>query len=146
VPPAAFAARPWPAERLVGTADVDRLRLDPAGLVLDVRAAERYRGDVEPIDPVGGHVPGARNAPWTGNLDPATGRFLPPEELRRRALDLGAGRDREVAVHCGSGVTACHAALAAEIAGLPPPRLYVGSWSGWVADPSRPVATGPERG
>lgn len=143
-PAAAFTARPWPVERLADAEDVERLRSDPAALVLDVRAPERYRGDVEPIDRVAGHIPGVRNAPWAANVDPGSGRFLPAEELRRRYLDLGAGGDREVAVHCGSGVTACHAVLAAAIAGLRAPRLYVGSWSGWTADPSRPVATGDD--
>jgi len=114
--------------------------------VLDARAAERYRGEVEPIDPVPGHIPGARNAPWAGNLDPITGRFRPPEELRRRYRDLGVDGGRTVVAYCGSGVTSAHDLLAMEIAGLPGGKLYVGSWSGWVADPSRPVATGSDPG
>jgi thiosulfate/3-mercaptopyruvate sulfurtransferase len=142
--PATFTPRSWPAERLVDADEVDRLRADPSALVLDVRAADRYRGDVEPIDRVAGHIPGARNAPWTGNVDPGSGRFLPPEELRRRHRGLGADRAGEVVVHCGSGVTACHTILAAAIAGVPSPRLYVGSWSGWTAGHGRPVATGED--
>jgi thiosulfate/3-mercaptopyruvate sulfurtransferase len=141
-PAATFTARPWPADRVVHTEEVERLRLDPDVVILDLRAAERYRGETEPIDPVAGHVPGARSAAWTGNVDEA-GRFRSPEELRRRYEDLGAS-GRRVIVHCGSGVTACHGLVALELAGLPEADLYVDSWSGWVADPSRPVATGAD--
>jgi len=110
-------------------------------VVLDARAPERYRGEVEPLDPKAGHIPGALNAPWASNLTAAQ-RFRPPEELRRLYEGYGAN----VIVSCGSGVTACHDALAMEVAGLPLPRLYVGSFSGWIEDPKRPVATGPEPG
>ncbi|HXF57257.1 MAG TPA: sulfurtransferase, partial [Actinomycetota bacterium] len=116
-PPATFAPRPWPEELLARAEDVERARGDPGSVILDARAPERYRGEVEPIDPVAGHIPGARNAPFPGNLDPATGRFLPPEELRRRFEALGAGRGRDVIVYCGSGVTSCHLLLAMELAG-----------------------------
>lgn len=143
-PPTTFTARPWPEELLAGAEDVERARRDPHSLVVDARAPERYRGEVEPIDPVAGHIPGARNAPFAGNLDPATGRFLLPEELRRRYEALGVGRAREVIVYCGSGVTSCHLLLAMEVAGLPRARLYPGSWSEWVADPRRPVARGED--
>jgi thiosulfate/3-mercaptopyruvate sulfurtransferase len=143
-PRATFTPRPWPPELVARAEDVERARQDPEALVLDARAPERYRGEVEPLDPVAGHIPGARNAPYAANLHPSTGRFRPPEELRRRYRALGVGRAREVVVYCGSGVTACHDLLALEVAGLPLARLYPGSWSEWVADPSRPVATGDE--
>lgn len=139
--PAAFTPQPWPAESIVGTDDVDRMRDEPTAVVLDVRSAERYRGEVEPIDRVAGHIPGARSAPFTGNLDPTTGRFLSPDLIRDRYAELMAAGGY-VAVHCGSGVTACHTLLALEVAGLPGARLYPGSWSEWIADPSRPIATG----
>jgi thiosulfate/3-mercaptopyruvate sulfurtransferase len=143
-PRARFTARPWPADRIVGPEEVDQLRIDPSALVLDARAGERYRGEVEPIDPVAGHIPGARSAPWSENLDPATGRFLPPEDLRGKYEAKGAGGRSWVAAYCGSGITSCHDLLAMEVAGLPTGKLFVGSWSGWVADRSRPVARGPE--
>ncbi|MFF4396155.1 sulfurtransferase [Streptomyces sp. NPDC001480] len=113
-----------------------------SGVLLDARAAERYRGDVEPIDRVGGHIPGAVSAPTTENVT-ADGRFLPAEELRARFKNLGATQDAEVGVYCGSGVSAAHEALALAVAGIPA-ALYVGSWSEWSSDPSRPVATGPD--
>lgn len=113
------------------------------GLLLDARAAERYRGDVEPIDRVGGHIPGAISAPTTANTGP-DGRFLPPGELAARFAGLGATADNgEVGVYCGSGVSAAHQVLALEIAGIPA-ALYAGSWSQWSADESRPVVTGPD--
>jgi thiosulfate/3-mercaptopyruvate sulfurtransferase len=140
-----FTAREWPAGRIADAADVDGLRRSAVAVVLDARARERYRGEIEPIDPVAGHIPGALSAPWAENVDPETGRFRSPEELRRRYERLGAGAG-ELVVYCGSGVTSCHDLLALEVAGLPGARLYVGSWSGWVADRSRPVARGPEAG
>jgi thiosulfate/3-mercaptopyruvate sulfurtransferase len=110
-------------------------------LVLDARAAERYRGETEPIDPRAGHVPGAKSAPWTANLDtePVPG-FLPPAALRRRYEELGAAREEPV-VYCGSGVNACHDLLALHLAGLRG-TLYAGSWSEWSSDPSLPLETG----
>lgn len=114
----------------------------PAPLVIDARAAARYRGEVEPLDRVGGHVPGARNHPFAENLD-ANGCFKPAAELRRQFLAVLDGRAARDAVHmCGSGVTACHNLLAMEYAGLAGARLYAPSWSGWTSDPARPVATG----
>ena len=108
------------------------------GPLLDARAPERYRGDAEPIDPRPGHIPGARNAPFTENLDRSAHRiFLPPAELRARYAALGA-LDAEPVVYCGSGVTACHDLLALSIAGLKG-RLYAGSFSEWSSDPSLPV-------
>ncbi|MDQ6847622.1 MAG: sulfurtransferase [Candidatus Dormibacteraeota bacterium] len=114
------------------------------GILLDARAAERYRGEVEPIDAVAGHIPGARSAPTTANLDPS-GAFRPPAELRARFAALGAGRKVSVGAYCGSGITAAHEVLALALAGIPA-ALYPGSWSEWVSDPSRPVALGPEPG
>ena len=121
-----------------------------SGVLLDARAGERYRGEVEPVDPAAGHIPGAVSAPTAANVGP-DGRFLPPDELRRRFQDLGVTAGREgalaldVGAYCGSGVTAAHEVLALQLAGVPA-SLYVGSWSGWTADPSRPIATGPDPG
>ncbi|MFF0343226.1 sulfurtransferase [Kribbella sp. NPDC004875] len=112
------------------------------GILLDARAPERFAGEVEPMDPVAGHIPGAVNAPTTANVDD-TGHFLPPADLRTRFANLGATADTEVAVYCGSGVTAAHEALALESAGVPA-TVYIGSWSEWITDPTRPVATGSD--
>ena len=123
---------------------VDHAQVAPGGggLLLDARAAPRFRGDVEPLDRVGGHVPGARNRPFADNLD-AGGRFKPADQLRQEFLAVIAPHAPDAVVHaCGSGVTACHNLLAMEVAGLPGSRLYAPSWSGWVSDPARPVATG----
>jgi thiosulfate/3-mercaptopyruvate sulfurtransferase len=121
----------------------DRAQVENRGrsVLLDARAPERYRGETEPLDPRAGHIPGARNAPYMQNLGPG-GHFRPPEELRRLYQAYGD----DVICSCGSGVTACHDILALELAGLPPARLYVGSWSDWCSDPDRPIATGPEPG
>jgi thiosulfate/3-mercaptopyruvate sulfurtransferase len=115
------------------------------GVLLDARAAERFRGENEPIDPVAGHVPGAVSAPTTANVD-GDGRFLSPSALRERFAGLGAARadidgSTPVGAYCGSGVTAAHTVLALEVAGVQA-ALYAGSWSDWVSDPGRPVATG----
>lgn len=113
-----------------------------AGQLLDARAAPRYRGDVEPLDRVGGHVPGALNRPFADNLA-SDGRFKPAAQLREEfAAVIGATEPSRVVHMCGSGVTACHNLLAMEYAGLHGSRLYAPSWSGWVSDPARPVATG----
>lgn len=114
------------------------------GVLLDARAAERYRGEAEPIDPRAGHVPGAVSAPTSANLTGA-GRFRPAEELATRFAVLGADGRRPVGVYCGSGVTAAHEVAALAIAGVDA-ALFPGSWSAWSADPDRPVATGPEPG
>ena len=112
---------------------------EPAGWLLDARGAERFRGEVEPIDPVAGHVPGAVNRPFTLNL--RDGRFRPAQELRAELEPLLHGwAPPDAVLMCGSGVTACHLLLAMEHAGLSGARVYAGSWSGWIADPSRPVA------
>lgn len=110
------------------------------GVLLDARAPERFAGEVEPIDPVAGHIPGAVNAPTAANVVPE-GLFLAPDELRSRFKSLGADGSAPVGVYCGSGVTAAHEALALEIAGVRS-DVYVGSWSEWITDPSRPIATG----
>jgi thiosulfate/3-mercaptopyruvate sulfurtransferase len=108
-------------------------------VLLDVRAAERFRGEHEPVDPVAGHIPGARNVPTSENLAP-DGRFLPAAELRRRFQTCGVESGRRVAVYCGSGVTATHTVLALALAGHRA-ALYPGSWSGWIGDPDRAIAT-----
>jgi thiosulfate/3-mercaptopyruvate sulfurtransferase len=117
-------------------------RVAAEGLLIDARAAERYRGDVEPVDPVAGHVPGAVSAPAAELVD-ADGRFAAPAELERRFRALGADGRRPVGVYCGSGVNAAHEVAALALAGFDA-ALYAGSWSQWCGDPSRPVATGPE--
>ena len=137
-----FTARPghMPVLDADGAASLAR-----RGALLDARARDRYRGEREPIDPVAGHIPGALSAPTTANIGP-DGRFLPAAGLRARFAALGTAADAGlVGAYCGSGVTAAHEVLALELAGIPA-SLYVGSWSNWVADPARPVATGPEPG
>ncbi|RQX05014.1 sulfurtransferase [Micromonospora inaquosa] len=114
-------------------------------VLLDVRAAPRYRGEVEPIDPVAGHVPGAANLPAGEYVGP-DGRFLAAEMLSERFAAVGVTEGRAVGAYCGSGVTAAQAVLALHLAGRPDAALYVGSWSNWVADPARPVASGPTPG
>jgi thiosulfate/3-mercaptopyruvate sulfurtransferase len=113
-----------------------------SGVLLDARAPERFAGEVEPMDKVAGHIPGAVNAPTTANVD-ATGHFLPAEELRARFAGLGVSSKGETGVYCGSGVTAAHEALALEVAGVHAP-VYIGSWSEWITDPARPIATGKD--
>jgi thiosulfate/3-mercaptopyruvate sulfurtransferase len=113
------------------------------GVLLDARVEPRYRGEVEPVDPVAGHIPGARSAPASGNVD-VSGRFLSAERLRERFAGLGVEADRAAGAYCGSGVTAAQEVLALHVAGIPA-ALYAGSWSEWVADRSRPVETGPDR-
>ena len=140
VSPAAFDGRLRPGFVLT---KADVLARDPARPLLDARAPERYRGETEPVDLRAGHIPGARNAHFAGNL---TGGprpvFLPPPELRKRYAALGAEGAAPI-VYCGSGVTACHGLLALHLAGLRG-SLYAGSWSEWSADPSRSVATGED--
>ena len=115
--------------------------LASSGVLLDVRDAVRFRGEQEPIDPVAGHIPGALNLPASGNLRP-DGRFRDPGELRERLKSAGVSEDSEVGAYCGSGVTAAQQLLAMEVAGIPGAALYAGSWSDWITDPARPVATG----
>lgn len=117
-------------------------RLAQGWRLLDARAAERFAGRIEPIDPVAGHIPGAVNHPLSANLA-ADSRFLPAEILRERyARSQNAVADAHTIAMCGSGVTACHLLLAMEVAGKPGARLYAGSWSEWIRDPSRPTAVG----
>jgi thiosulfate/3-mercaptopyruvate sulfurtransferase len=139
--PGDFTADPghMPVLDAAGAQEVAR-----TGLLLDARAGERYRGETEPVDPVAGHIPGAVSAPTTGNVNP-DGTFKDPAELAARFARLGANASASagapVAAYCGSGVTAAHEVLALALAGIPA-ALYVGSWSNWVTDPARPVATG----
>ncbi|CAN7231072.1 sulfurtransferase [Pseudoxanthomonas sp. LjRoot143] len=129
------------AGQLVDAPDI-LARLDAdSGWLIDARAAERFRGDVEPIDPVTGHVPGALNRPFAQNL--RDGRFKSADELRTElAALLGNRSPANTVLMCGSGVTACHLLLAFEHAGLQGARIYPGSWSGWISDPAHPVARG----
>jgi thiosulfate/3-mercaptopyruvate sulfurtransferase len=136
-----FTPRPRP-ELVVDAAAVEALRRDPRALLLDARAPERYAGRVEPIDPKAGHIPGARSAPYSGNLAP-DGTLLPPEALRARYAALGADRAERIVCYCGSGVSAAHNILALHLAGRTDALLYEGSWSDWCSDPARPVAIGP---
>ncbi|HEY8010829.1 MAG TPA: sulfurtransferase [Rudaea sp.] len=130
------------ASEIVYTGQLHRLREDPATLIVDARAAPRFRGENETIDPVGGHIPGARNRPFSENLQ-ADGRFKSALVLRAEidAL-LGAHTPDTVIHHCGSGVTACHNLLAFAHAGLSGSRIYAPSWSGWIADPGNPIERG----
>lgn len=132
--PGDFTARPG------AMAAVDVATVRSSAVVIDARAPERYRGEVEPIDPVAGHIPGAVNVPTARNLD-ADGRLLPAADLAETYAEVGAVPGADVAVYCGSGVTAAHDVLALEVAGVAA-ALYPGSWSEWVADPARPVETG----
>ena len=136
--PGDFTARPG-GRSLLDAAGAARLAA--AGVLLDARAPARYQGLEEPVDPVAGHIPGARNAP-VADLVGDHG-LVPPASLRRLLDRHGARPGTPVGVYCGSGVVAAHVVLACEVAGIPA-SLYAGSWSDWVTDPSRPVATGRE--
>lgn len=141
--PAVFAARPSRDMWVDTQAVLDALDHKQA-LILDARADMRFSGDIEPIDPVAGHIPGAVNLPFEDNLDMG-GTFLHPTELRELYQGLLHGKPPSSVIHmCGSGVTTCHNLLAMEIAGLPGGKLYPGSWSEWITDPARPVATGEQ--
>ncbi|MFJ4372423.1 sulfurtransferase [Pseudomonas japonica] len=136
-----FTGKPDPA--LLVSAQQLRERLgDPALTLLDARALPRFRGEVEPIDPVAGHIPGAQCAVFTDNLG-ADGHFLPAEQLKARfARLIGSRKPQDLVAYCGSGVTACHNLFALSLAGYPLAPLYAGSWSEWITDPQRQVATG----
>ncbi|HUP84118.1 MAG TPA: sulfurtransferase [Acidimicrobiales bacterium] len=146
LPTVARTPVPWPVDRLataeevaaVAEGRVDRVRL------LDARAPERYRGDIEPLDLRAGHIPGAVNAPFAANLDAETRRFRPAEELRVRYTGILGEPPQGAIAYCGSGVTACHTLLALEVAGLQPGRLFVGSWSEWSGRADRPIGTGDD--
>jgi thiosulfate/3-mercaptopyruvate sulfurtransferase len=133
-----FTARPRP-ELVVSRREVGA----HGGVILDARQPQRYRGELEPIDPRAGHIPRARNAPYVENLVTVMGPFLAPEKLRAHYARLGA-KDGNTICYCGSGVTACHDLLALELAGITGARLYEGSWSDWSSDPTAPIATGDE--
>jgi thiosulfate/3-mercaptopyruvate sulfurtransferase len=131
-----------PLRRLVRMDEVARRLGDPAQTVVDARAPQRFRGEVEPLDPVAGHIPGALNRPFTENIAP-DGKFKPAQQLRAEYEQLLAGRDPSTVVHqCGSGVSAVPNLLAMEIAGFPPSGLYAGSWSEWSRHPDLPVEKG----
>lgn len=141
--PRIFVPRPQNAW-LATSEEVARLQQRPGACLLDARDAARYRGDVEPIDSVAGHIPSAASLPFAENLAP-DGRFRSSDVLRARFEQALGGTPPEQAVcYCGSGVTAAHNVLAMVHAGLPPARLYAGSWSEWITDAERPVATGDE--
>ncbi|HSV66192.1 MAG TPA: sulfurtransferase [Mycobacteriales bacterium] len=142
-PPASGDFQPVPGSLPVLDA-ASAAALARTGLLLDARSAQRYRGEVEPVDPVAGHIPGAVSAPAAATLSP-DGRFRARDELVAHFTALGASQRGPVGTYCGSGVTAAHQVLALELAGVPA-ALYVGSWSEWVADPRRPVGTGPDPG
>jgi thiosulfate/3-mercaptopyruvate sulfurtransferase len=144
IPPGLFTAVPHP-ELVVDAAAVERLRRDPRTLLLDARATERYEGRVEPIDPQAGHIPGARSAPYAGNLRD-DGTMKSAAELRDRYLALGADAAEQIVCYCGSGVTAAHTLFALHLAGRIDALLYEGSWSDWSSDRARPIATGAEDG
>jgi thiosulfate/3-mercaptopyruvate sulfurtransferase len=133
---------PYPSRAAaMPTIDADTLQRALGKLrIVDARAGERFRGDIEPLDPVAGHIPGATNRFFKDNLQP-DGRFKPAADLRG-AFEAWGDDAAQVVHQCGSGVTACHNLLAMAHAGLPGSRLYPGSWSEWCADPARPVARG----
>lgn len=140
--PKRYPAPATTAATVVATSDI-QARQRAGDLVVDARGAVRYRGEQEPIDPVAGHVPGARNWPYSNNS--AAGVFRPAAELRRDLLQLFEGREpRQVIAMCGSGVTACQLLLAMAVAGLDGGSLYAGSWSEWIRDPQRPIRTGAD--
>ncbi len=140
--PAQYVAQ-FDRSRLLDAPQV-QAHLDDGGMLIDARAAERFRGEVEPIDKVAGHVPGALNRPYSANL--RDGHFKPAVELATEFIGLlGERMPEDVVVMCGSGVTACHHLLALEYAGLAGAKLFTGSWSGWIEDPERPIAKGENR-
>jgi thiosulfate/3-mercaptopyruvate sulfurtransferase len=143
VPPSSHATfAPGRARPTASAAEIGGALAGGALTLIDARVPERYRGDVEPLDPVAGHIPGARNRPYVENVNPDA-TFKPADTLRREfAALLGTTPLDRVVHYCGSGVTGCHNVLAMEIAGLPGTRLYPGSWSEWCADPARPVERG----
>ncbi|ATN10092.1 sulfurtransferase [Pseudomonas sp. FDAARGOS_380] len=141
VEPGTFAGTP--DHRLLLDAEHLQKRLGQPGLTLiDARAQPRFRGEVEPIDPIAGHIPGAQCAAFSENLG-SDGRFLPAEQLKQRFATQLQGRPaQELVAYCGSGVTACHNLFALSLAGYPLGKLYAGSWSEWITDPAREIATG----
>ena len=142
LPETSFTPAPH-AEMVVDADTVEQLRRDPSVLILDARANERFEGIVEPMDAQAGHIPGARSAPYAGNLR-EDGHMKSADELRGRYLALGADAADRIICYCGSGVTAAHDIFALHLAGRTDALLYEGSWSDWSSDPTRPVSTGPE--
>jgi thiosulfate/3-mercaptopyruvate sulfurtransferase len=142
-PPVRFVPQTVADDSVVATEELPALQA-AGSLLVDARAAPRYRGEQEPIDPKAGHVPGAVNRPGSVNID-ANGRFRAPDALRAELSELLGGRSPgDLIAMCGSGVTACQLLLALEVAGLDGAKLYAGSWSEWIRDPARPIATGPK--
>jgi thiosulfate/3-mercaptopyruvate sulfurtransferase len=139
VPPLALSPHP---QMVVDKRRVAELSRSPSAVVLDARSAERFEGIVEPVDARAGHIPGARNAPFPGNLVAPAGPFRDPADLARRYAALGAADAGTVVAYCGSGITACHDLLALALAGRPDALLYEGSWSDWARDPALPAAQG----
>lgn len=139
--PTTFQVKPR-YEMVVNAETVDLLRNDATALVLDVRAAERYEGKTEPIDPRAGHVPGAKSAPYIGNLREDMS-LRAPEELKKRYAELGADKANKIVCYCGSGVNACQTIFALQLAGFDS-VLYEGSWSDWSSQRERPLATGSD--
>ena len=140
VPPAArFTSRPWPEDRFVAADDV--ATRGERTVLVDARAASRYRGEENPIDPRFGHIPGARSGDWSAYID-NEGHFRPPEELAAHYAELGIDPETDVIAYCGSGVSACADLLALRTVGNTSTRLYTGSWSEWGADDDRPIETG----
>src|SRR5262245_34678145 len=143
-PPAPFTPVPR-SEMVVDAAAIEQLRTDARALVIDVRMPERYEGRREPVDPVAGHIPGAKSRPYPANVRSAEDpRFHSSSELRAAFEQLGAARVERIACYCGSGVNACQTVFALELAGFRDALLYEGSWSDWCSVPARAVATGPE--
>ena len=143
-PPSRFTPMPQDA-MVVDAGAVEGMRDDPRTLMLDARLLERYQGKIEPIDPVAGHIPGARSRPYPANLrSPDDPRFLLPDELREQFTQLGADRAERVICYCGSGVNACQNIFALALAGFDNGLLYEGSWSDWCSVPTRSMSTGAE--
>jgi thiosulfate/3-mercaptopyruvate sulfurtransferase len=138
-PPLALSPHP---QMVVDKRRVAELSRTPSAVVLDARGAERFEGIVEPVDARAGHIPGARNAPFAGNLVAPAGPFRDPTDLARRYAALGVADAGTVVAYCGSGITACHDLLALALAGRPDALLYEGSWSDWARDPALPAAQG----
>lgn len=140
--PCSFEPKPWPPDRFIDADAIGEAERSGA-ILLDARSSERFRGEPNAIDERPGHIPGASSRPWTDNLGP-DGRFAEVDVLRAELGSLGVTPERQLVASCGSGVTACHDLLACRIAGISTGQLYVGSWSEWGADASRPVATGSD--
>ncbi len=143
-PVAAVTPIPWPTSFIATNEGLDTALEQPGVVLVDARAVERFRGEDEPIDRVAGHIPGAVNLPVSDVIDPDTGRYRTPDQLRSRFASRGIDEATSVIASCGSGVSACADLVALELAGFGPGRLFVPSWSGWSADHSRPVAQGAQ--